>query len=303
MAEDSPTFCAHTAACSATKCPSLQLTDDHAIKGDEAQAHLHDDILHGIVSSQAGNRGMGLPQRHHPPTAHAAASSFPPCLTAHFASVHLGISLSISSACSITGNLLCSATFMLNVPLLIGLDFQNLQIWNVIILIPFLFLFLFLSAATAMGRCPHNKAGGQQKKFLHKSARREKFLKKGDDMVYDELANKNSGAAATVENNAQGDTGPSAASAPSPSPPAPSAMPLNEDLPGMGQWYCLHCDRYFANAAIRDEHYKTKLHKKRVKLMKGPRPHSQLDAEMAAGMGPPDNGPKLRMDREAVMAL
>ncbi|PIN11525.1 hypothetical protein CDL12_15871 [Handroanthus impetiginosus] len=40
-------------------------------------------------------------------------------------------------------------------------------------------------------------------------------------------------------------------------------LPLDEDLPGMGQYYCLHCDRYFANAAVRDEHFKTKRHKKR----------------------------------------
>uniref|UniRef100_A0A251S2D3 Putative zinc finger, U1-type, Zinc finger, C2H2, Zinc finger, double-stranded RNA binding protein n=2 Tax=Helianthus annuus TaxID=4232 RepID=A0A251S2D3_HELAN len=30
----------------------------------------------------------------------------------------------------------------------------------------------------------------------------------------------------------------------------------------MGQYYCLHCDRYFANVAVRDEHSKTKRHKK-----------------------------------------
>lgn len=31
----------------------------------------------------------------------------------------------------------------------------------------------------------------------------------------------------------------------------------------------------------------------RVKQMLGPAPHTQLDAELAAGMGMPDNGPKL----------
>lgn len=30
-----------------------------------------------------------------------------------------------------------------------------------------------------------------------------------------------------------------------------------------------------------------------VKQMMGPAPHTQLDAELAAGMGRPDNGPKL----------
>ncbi|KAL3536239.1 hypothetical protein ACH5RR_004700 [Cinchona calisaya] len=70
-------------------------------------------------------------------------------------------------------------------------------------------------------------------------------------------------------------------------------LPVDEDLPGMGQYYCLHCDRYFANVTVRDEHFKTKRHKKRMKLMMGPAPHTQLDADLAAGMGMPDNGPKL----------
>lgn len=30
-----------------------------------------------------------------------------------------------------------------------------------------------------------------------------------------------------------------------------------------------------------------------VKIMLGPAPHTQLDADLAAGMGKPDNGPKL----------
>uniref|UniRef100_A0A6N2KWM9 C2H2-type domain-containing protein n=1 Tax=Salix viminalis TaxID=40686 RepID=A0A6N2KWM9_SALVM len=72
-----------------------------------------------------------------------------------------------------------------------------------------------------------------------------------------------------------------------------STLPLDEDLPGMGQYYCLHCDRYFANVTVRDEHFKTKRHRKRVKQMMGPAPHTQLDADLAAGMGAPDNGPKL----------
>ncbi|KAI3738263.1 hypothetical protein L2E82_28286 [Cichorium intybus] len=70
-------------------------------------------------------------------------------------------------------------------------------------------------------------------------------------------------------------------------------LPLDEDLPGMGQYYCLHCDRYFANVTVRDDHFKTKKHKKRLKIMAGPKPHTQLDADLAAGMGMPDNGPKL----------
>ncbi|GJZ03769.1 early nodulin-like protein 14 [Tanacetum coccineum] len=40
-------------------------------------------------------------------------------------------------------------------------------------------------------------------------------------------------------------------------------LPLDEDRPGMGQFYGLRCDRYFANVTVRDEHFKTKRHKKR----------------------------------------
>ncbi|KAH7292797.1 hypothetical protein KP509_29G086200 [Ceratopteris richardii] len=79
-------------------------------------------------------------------------------------------------------------------------------------------------------------------------------------------------------------------------------LPLNEDQPGMGQFYCLHCDRYFSSSAVMDEHFRTKRHKKRVKMMQGDAPHTQLDAELAAGMGEPDNGPSLRV-RDVAMGL
>ncbi|CAD6264890.1 unnamed protein product [Miscanthus lutarioriparius] len=51
--------------------------------------------------------------------------------------------------------------------------------------------------------------------------------------------------------------------------------------------------RYFASESVKDDHYRSKRHKKRVKAMSGPAPHTQLDAELAAGMGKPDNGLKL----------
>ena len=47
------------------------------------------------------------------------------------------------------------------------------------------------------------------------------------------------------------------------------------------------------------DHLKGKPHKRRTAMLSkhkkdGSKPHSALDAEMAAGMGAPDNGPKLR---------
>ncbi|KAL7136708.1 hypothetical protein ABFS83_10G048500 [Erythranthe nasuta] len=114
------------------------------------------------------------------------------------------------------------------------------------------------------GKCPHRKV--KKRRYSHKSARRTKFELMGDDAVYDELK------------KLDGES---------------KSLPVDEDLPGMGQFYCLHCDRYFANVEVRDEHFKTKKHRRRVKIMLGPAPHTQLDADLAAGMGLPDNGPKL----------
>ncbi|XP_061361993.1 uncharacterized protein LOC133305770, partial [Gastrolobium bilobum] len=84
------------------------------------------------------------------------------------------------------------------------------------------------------GKCPHRHV--KKRRYSHKTARRTKFLYKGDDMVYAQL------------NQLDEDK---------------STLPVDEDLPGMGQYYCLHCDRYFSNVAVRDEHFKTKRHKKR----------------------------------------
>eukprot|EP00250_Pteridium_aquilinum_P006626 c16504_g1_i1 orf=252-620(+) len=120
-----------------------------------------------------------------------------------------------------------------------------------------------------MGRCPNHK-NSKKKGLSHKSARRAKFLAKGDDLIHKELS---AGA---------------------------KSLPLNEDLPGMGQFYCLHCDRYFASSAVRDDHFKTKRHKKRTKMLNEDAPHSQLDADIAAGMGKPDNGPSLRANDMAM---
>ncbi|CAN1134773.1 Zinc finger protein 593 homolog [Linum perenne] len=113
------------------------------------------------------------------------------------------------------------------------------------------------------GKCPSRKV--KKRRFSHKSARRTKFELMGDDAVYEELQKPDS---------------------------EKKPLPRDEDLPGMGQFYCLICDRYFANVSVRDDHYKTKRHRKRVKELKTA-PHTQLDADLASGMGMPDNGPTL----------
>jgi len=78
---------------------------------------------------------------------------------------------------------------------------------------------------------------------------------------------------------------------------------LDEDVPGYGKHYCIACSRYFQNAAALDEHNATRPHKRKVKmLLTTPKPHTQKDADKAAGLGQPDNGPRLRSSA-AEMAL
>ncbi|GAB4856645.1 hypothetical protein Ancab_014557 [Ancistrocladus abbreviatus] len=84
------------------------------------------------------------------------------------------------------------------------------------------------------GKCPHRSV--KKRRYSHKTHRRSKFLQKGDDTVYDELQKQ------------EGER---------------KHLPLDDDLPGMGQYYCLHCDRYFSSPDVRDEHFKSKRHKKR----------------------------------------
>lgn len=70
---------------------------------------------------------------------------------------------------------------------------------------------------------------------------------------------------------------------------------LDEDLPAHGKYYCTPCARYFISQSALDTHGKTKQHRKRIKVLDGPQPHNQLDADWAGGMGLPDNGPTQRM--------
>lgn len=70
---------------------------------------------------------------------------------------------------------------------------------------------------------------------------------------------------------------------------------LDEDVPGFGRHYCLSCSRYFQTVTALADHQKTRPHKRKLKmLLTSARPHAQRDADAAAGMGAPDNGPRLR---------
>uniref|UniRef100_A0A8B9K9B5 Zinc finger protein 593 n=1 Tax=Astyanax mexicanus TaxID=7994 RepID=A0A8B9K9B5_ASTMX len=64
---------------------------------------------------------------------------------------------------------------------------------------------------------------------------------------------------------------------------------VDYDVTGCAQHYCLHCitvdyRRYFVDLKALKEHFKTKVHKRRLKQLKE-EPYTQAEAERAAGMG------------------
>eukprot|EP00448_Togula_jolla_P006115 CAMPEP_0170616084 /NCGR_PEP_ID=MMETSP0224-20130122/25686_1 /TAXON_ID=285029 /ORGANISM="Togula jolla, Strain CCCM 725" /LENGTH=116 /DNA_ID=CAMNT_0010941867 /DNA_START=71 /DNA_END=421 /DNA_ORIENTATION=- len=63
----------------------------------------------------------------------------------------------------------------------------------------------------------------------------------------------------------------------------PGKLPMDEDLPGMGQFYCIACARFFKDAEVLKGHERSKLHKKKLKKAKE-EPHTQRDAEAAIGL-------------------
>jgi hypothetical protein len=69
-------------------------------------------------------------------------------------------------------------------------------------------------------------------------------------------------------------------------------QPLDADLPGMGQFRCLECSRFFISSETLIEHQRSKFHKKQAKRVLDPM-YSQADAELAAGMGPVQNSRSL----------
>lgn len=58
--------------------------------------------------------------------------------------------------------------------------------------------------------------------------------------------------------------------------------PLDENLPGLGQFYCVFCSRYFINKDALENHFVTKEHKKRVKRTKD-EPYTIEDSKRYGG--------------------
>uniref|UniRef100_UPI00398F7047 zinc finger protein 593 n=1 Tax=Pristiophorus japonicus TaxID=55135 RepID=UPI00398F7047 len=59
---------------------------------------------------------------------------------------------------------------------------------------------------------------------------------------------------------------------------------IDSDATGSAQFYCLHCARYFMDQRSLKEHFKTKVHKRRLKQL-SEAPYTQEEADRAAGMG------------------
>ncbi|KAM9787646.1 zinc finger protein 593 [Syngnathus typhle] len=59
---------------------------------------------------------------------------------------------------------------------------------------------------------------------------------------------------------------------------------VDYDVTGCAQHYCLHCARYFTDMKSLKDHFKTKVHKKRLRELRE-EPYTQAEADRAAGMG------------------
>ncbi|KAJ1804560.1 hypothetical protein LPJ75_005554 [Coemansia sp. RSA 2598] len=65
-------------------------------------------------------------------------------------------------------------------------------------------------------------------------------------------------------------------------------QPEDEDLPGLGQHYCVECARYYTDDRMLAEHRRGREHKRRIRDLKAPA-YTQKEAEAAAGLAT-DNG-------------
>ena len=61
-------------------------------------------------------------------------------------------------------------------------------------------------------------------------------------------------------------------------------QPIDETKPGLGQHYCIHCAKYFETGYALKTHLKGKIHKRRVKELKGV-PYTQEVSNAAVGVG------------------
>ena len=60
-------------------------------------------------------------------------------------------------------------------------------------------------------------------------------------------------------------------------------QPIDENLPGLGQHYCVSCAKYFVDDNSLKSHTKSKEHKKRIKRLKEPA-YTINDSKMYGGL-------------------
>ncbi|WBW73330.1 zinc finger ribosome biogenesis protein Bud20 [Schizosaccharomyces osmophilus] len=81
--------------------------------------------------------------------------------------------------------------------------------------------------------------------------------------------------------------------------------PLDPDLPGLGQHYCVECARHFATDEAMRLHKRTKVHRRRLKDLKEPA-YSQEEAEASVNIAHPKPGTSSDVNQnkepQAVMA-
>ncbi|XP_051892594.1 zinc finger protein 593 [Pristis pectinata] len=71
------------------------------------------------------------------------------------------------------------------------------------------------------------------------------------------------------------------------------------DITGNAQFYCLHCARYFIDQRSLKEHFRTKVHKRRLKQL-SEEPYTQDEAERAAGMGSYIPAKKIKVETQTI---
>ncbi|KAF9480361.1 hypothetical protein BDN70DRAFT_832967 [Pholiota conissans] len=62
------------------------------------------------------------------------------------------------------------------------------------------------------------------------------------------------------------------------------AQPINYELPGLGQHYCVECAKYYETDSALQSHWKSKVHKRRLKELRVPA-YTIEESERAAGLG------------------
>ncbi|KAJ1728470.1 hypothetical protein LPJ61_004016 [Coemansia biformis] len=71
------------------------------------------------------------------------------------------------------------------------------------------------------------------------------------------------------------------------------ALPVDEDLPGLGQHYCLECAKHHIDEAALARHRHGREHKRRLRDLKAPA-YTQKEAEAAAGLTTDSGRPTTR---------